>query len=314
MSNSFRTILAVPGSNEKMIEKSRTLSVDHLFLDLEDSVTPNSKELARRIVVNALLQGGFTGNIPLVRINDLESPWWLKDLSKIIQGAGSHINSLIVPKVQSAEQVVQIDAEISKLEREIKLPEGKFKIQVQIESASGVMNLKEIAKASGRLSALVFGPGDFAASIGMQTLHLGDNPVDYAGHDAYHPILMQILVAARANNLLAIDGPYSDISNLEGLTRSAQNSAALGFDGKWVIHPSQIETVNEIFTPRQSVFDESEALLELLEGSTSQGAILFNGKMVDEASRKMAIAIAEKGRAAGMSRSHNAKRDQESKS
>ena len=314
MSNSFRTILAVPGSSEKMIDKSRTLSVDHIFLDLEDSVTPNSKESARRSVVSALLQGGFTGNAPLVRINDLETPWWQDDLAQILLGAGSLFNSIIVPKVQSAEQVARVDSEISKLERELNLPDGKFKIQVQIESASGVMNLKEIAKASSRMSALVFGPGDFAASIGMQTLHLGDNPVGYDGHDAYHPILIQILVAARANNLLAIDGPYSDISNLEGLTRSARNSAALGFDGKWVIHPSQIEIVNEIFTPRQSVFDESEDLLELLADSTSQGAILFNGKMVDEASRKMAIVIAEKGRAAGMARSKNSIRNQESKS
>ena len=151
---------------------------------------------------------------------------------------------------------------------------------------------------------MIFGPGDLAASMGMQVLHIGENPINYPGEDAYHYVLMSILTAARANNLLAIDGPYSDITNIAGLKNRADLSASLGFDGKWVIHPAQIEIVNTAFTPNQEYFDTAARIISYFSeseaSSSAKGAHLFEGKMIDEASRKMAETIYSKGLAAGL--------------
>lgn len=301
---SKRSVLAVPGSSEKMIAKARTIDVDEIFLDLEDSVVPSEKELARKRVIEALLIGGFKASSIAVRVNEQNTKVGVEDISTIILQAGGTFHSLIIPKVESANQIVELSKRLSDLEKSVNLVTGSIKFQIQIESALGLSNISNIASASERIISLIFGPGDFAASIGMQVINIGENPTNYPGADAYHFALMSILIAARANGLLAIDGPYSDIANIEGLKYRSNLSASLGYDGKWVIHPGQIEIVNTAFTPSQESFDlASRVINHFIAESDSQnlsGALLFEGKMIDEASRKMAEGVYVKGLAAGL--------------
>jgi citrate lyase subunit beta/citryl-CoA lyase len=299
-----RAVLAVPGSSEKMMAKARTIEVDEIFLDLEDSVAHSEKSLARSKVIEALLEGNFITPLIAVRVNEQITSIGVEDVSDIVLQAGKNLNSLIIPKVETADQVIELDKRLSDLELSTGLIVGSIKIQIQIESALGLSNITSIAESSPRITALIFGPGDFAASLGMQVLNIGENPVSYPGTDAYHYVLFSILVAARANGLLAIDGPYSDISNTEGLKHRSNLSASLGYDGKWVIHPGQIETVNAAFTPSQVSFDLAVKVVNhFIEESDSKeqsGAYLLEGKMIDEASRKMAEGIYQKGIAGGL--------------
>ena len=299
-----RAVLAVPGSSEKMIAKARTIEVDEIFLDLEDSVAHSEKSLARSKVIQALLQGNFKTPLIAVRVNEQITSIGVEDVSNIVLQAGENFNSLIIPKVETAEQVIELDKRLSDLELSAGLIAGSIKIQIQIESASGLSNITSIAESSSRITSLIFGPGDFAASLGMQVLDIGENPVNYPGIDAYHHVLFSILVAARANGLLAIDGPYSNISNTEGLKHRSDLSASLGYDGKWVIHPGQIEPVNAAFTPNQISFDLAAKVvnhfMEEIDSKEQSGAFLFEGKMIDEASRKMAEGIFQKGIAGGL--------------
>jgi citrate lyase subunit beta/citryl-CoA lyase len=299
-----RAVLAVPGSSEKMMAKARTIEVDEIFLDLEDSVAHSEKSLARSKVIEALLEGNFITPLIAVRVNEQITSIGVEDVSDIVLQAGKNLNSLIIPKVETADQVIELDKRLSDLELSTGLIVGSIKIQIQIESALGLSNITSIAESSPRITALIFGPGDFAASLGMQVLNIGENPVSYPGTDAYHYALFSILVAARANGLLAIDGPYSDISNTEGLKHRSNLSASLGYDGKWVIHPGQIETVNAAFTPSQVSFDLAVKVVNhFIEESDSKeqsGAFLLEGKMIDEASRKMAEGIYQKGIAGGL--------------
>ena len=299
-----RAVLAVPGSSEKMITKARMIDVDEIFLDLEDSVSPTEKSLARSKVIAALLEGNFKTKLIAVRVNEQNTKVGVEDVSDIVLQAGKDFNSLIIPKVEGADQVIELAKRLSELEKSANLIFGSIKIQIQIESALGLSNITSIASSSDRITSLIFGPGDFAASLGMQVANIGENPINYPGTDAYHYVLFSILVAARANGLLAIDGPYSDISNIEGLKNRSELSASLGYDGKWVIHPGQIETVNAAFTPSQRSFDHAAKVIshfkqeDYLENQS--GAFLFEGKMIDEASRKMAEGIYLKGIAGGL--------------
>ena len=184
---------------------------------------------------------------------------------------------------------------------------GRIGIEAQIENAAGLLAVAEIASASPRLETIIFGPADFMASIAMKSLVVGEQPPGYDVGDAYHHILMTLLVAARAHGRQAIDGPYLAIRDLDGFRRTAHRSAALGFDGKWVLHPGQIEACNEIFSPRQADFDHAEDILDAYDWFTSaaggaRGAAMLGNEMIDEASRKMALVISGRGRAAGMTR------------
>jgi citrate lyase subunit beta/citryl-CoA lyase len=299
-----RAVLAVPGSSEKMITKAQNIGVDEIFLDLEDSVAHSEKSLARNKVIEALLEGNFKTPLIAVRVNEQITNIGVEDVSCLVLQAGKNFDSLIIPKVETAEQVMELDERLSKLELTADLIVGSIKIQIQIESALGLTNITSIAKSSPRITSLIFGPGDFAASLGMQVLNIGDNPVNYPGTDAYHYALFSILVAARSNGLLAIDGPYSDISNAEGLKKRSNLFASLGYDGKWVIHPVQIETVNTAFTPSQISFDLAARVVNHFvkesDSSEKSGAFLFEGKMIDEATRKMAEGIFQKGIAGGL--------------
>ncbi|MFZ2529553.1 MAG: CoA ester lyase [Rhodococcus sp. (in: high G+C Gram-positive bacteria)] len=302
-----RSTLAVPGSNPKMIDKARSLDVDAVFLDLEDACAPNAKAAGRTIIVESLREGGFDGKIRTVRVNDWTTPWTYRDVVDVVEGAGDALDCIMLPKVQDAAQVRALDLLLTQIEKSTGLDVGRIGIEVQIETASGLLALNDIAQASDRIETLIFGPADFMASIQMKSLVVGEQPPGYDVGDAYHHILMSILMAARARDKQAIDGPYLAIKDLDGLGRVAGRAAALGFDGKWVLHPTQVDVINETFSPAQADYDHSEDILDAYEWCTSaaggsRGAAMLGDEMIDEASRKMALVISGKGRAAGMTR------------
>lgn len=302
-----RSVLAVPGSNPKMIAKAKGLPVDEVFLDLEDAVAPGAKVAARANIVAALNDSGWGEQLRVVRVNDWTTAWTYADVIAVVDGAGLALDAILLPKVTDAGQVRALDLLLSQLERANGLEPGRIGIEPQIENALGLRNIDEIATASPRVQTLVFGPADFMASINMRTLVVGEQPEGYDTGDAYHHILMTILLTARAHGLQAIDGPYLQIRDIEGFRRAAARTAALGFDGKWVLHPSQVDAANEIFSPRQADYDRAELILDAYAYHTSEaggarGAVMLGDEMIDEAGAKMAAVIAEKGRAAGMTR------------
>ncbi|TDC87264.1 CoA ester lyase [Actinomadura sp. 7K507] len=302
---SRRTTLAVPGSNARFIEKAQGLPADEIFLDLEDAVAPSAKEEARKTVVAALNDGDWAEKIRVVRVNDLDTHWAYRDVIEVVEGAGANLDAVMLPKVQDATHVQWLDRLLTQIERAVGLPVGGIGIEAQIEDARGMVGIDAIAASSPRLEALVLGPGDLMASINMKTLVVGEQPPGYTEGDAYHYILMRILMAARARDLQAIDGPYFNVRDVEAFTRVAQRSAALGFDGKWVLHPAQIEAGNAVFSPSQDDYDHAELILDAYDHYVTvegRGAATLGDEMIDEASRKMALVIAAKGRAAGMAR------------
>ena len=302
-----RSNLAVPGSSPKMLDKAKGLPADQVFMDIEDAVAPLAKPDARKNIVAALNEGGYDGKVRSVRVNDWTTEWTYLDVIEVVSGAGANLDCIMLPKVQGPEQIRALDMLLTQIEKSEGLDVGRIGIEAQIENAMGLTRVDEIAAASPRVETIIFGPADFMASINMKSLVVGEQPPGYDVGDAYHYILMRILMAARAYDKQAIDGPYLQIKDLDGYTRVAERSAALGFDGKWVLHPDQIAAANEIFSPRQDDYDHAELILDAYEWYTSaaggaRGAAMLGDEMIDEASRKMALVIAGKGRAAGMQR------------
>ncbi len=303
---SRRSVLAVPGSSPKMLAKAQGLAVDEAFLDLEDAVAPDAKAGARANVVAALNDGDWAGKTRSVRVNDLETSWTYRDVQEVVEGAGANLDCVILPKVTSAAQVSWLDLTLTQIEKTMGYEVGRIGIEPQLENAAGLLAAAAIATASPRVEALVFGPADFMASVNMRSLVVGEQPPGYEPGDAYHFPLMTILLAARAAGVQAIDGPYLQIHDVDGFRRQARRTAALGFDGKWVLHPGQIEAANEVFAPDQADYDHAERILDAYADATTVrqvGAVMLGDEMIDEASRKMAIVVAAKGRAAGLTRS-----------
>ncbi|MQA87705.1 MAG: CoA ester lyase [Streptosporangiales bacterium] len=303
---SRRSCLAVPGSNPRMLEKAQTLPADQVFLDLEDSVAPSAKRDARGHVVAALTEGDWSGKVRVVRVNDLTTPWAYRDVIEVVEGAGERVDCLMLPKVVSPAHVQWLDLLLTQIEQAMALDVGRIGIEAQIESAAGLVAVDEIAASSPRLETIVFGPADFMASINMRSLAVGAPHPDYPG-DPYHYVLMRILMAARTHDLQAIDGPYLQIRDVDGFREVARRSALLGFDGKWVLHPGQIDAANEVYAPAQEDYDHAELVLDAYGYYTSEkggarGAVMLGDEMIDEASRKMALVVAAKGRAAGLRR------------
>ena len=289
-----------------MIQKAKTLPADQVFLDLEDAVAPDAKSQARAQVAEALAEDGWAGQLRGVRVNDWTTPWTHADVIEVVARAGASVDVVVLPKVTEAAHVHALDLLLSQLEATHGLPVGRIGIEAQIEDARGLTNIDAIASAP-RVQALVLGPADLMASLNMRTLEVGEQPAGYDVGDAYHHVLMRILVSARAHGVAAIDGPYLKVRDVDAFRRVAGRSAALGYDGKWVLHPDQIEAGNEIFSPRQEAYDHAELILEAYEWHTSRaggarGAVMLGDEMIDEASRKMALVIAGQGRAAGMQR------------
>jgi citrate lyase subunit beta / citryl-CoA lyase len=304
---SRRSCLAVPGSNPRFLEKAKGLEADQVFLDLEDAVAPLAKPDARKNIVASLNEGGWGDKIRVVRVNDWTTQWTYRDVIEVVEGAGANLDCIMLPKVQTAEQVVALDTLLAQIEKTMGFELGRIGIEAQIENAEGLINVDAIATASPRVETIIFGPADFMASINMKSMVVGEQPSGYDVGDAYHYILMRILMAARAYDKQAIDGPYLQIRDLDGFTRVANRSAALGFDGKWVLHPDQVAAANEVYSPRQEDYDHAENILDAYEWFTSEqggkkGSAMLGDEMIDEASRKMALVVAAKGRAAGMKR------------
>jgi citrate lyase subunit beta/citryl-CoA lyase len=274
--------MSVPASSERFLAKARDLAADEVMLDLEDSVAPAAKETARDLAVAALKAGGWDGRLVAVRINDTTTQWAYQDVIAVVTGAPGAVDSLVLAG----------------------LPPGAIGIEAQIEDAAGLAVVEAIAAASPRLVSLVFGPADFMASVGMRSLTVGGQPAGY-DFDAHHYPLMRMLVAARANGLQAIDGPYARIQDTDGLRKAAAGVAALGYDGKWVLHPAQVPVVNEVFTPAVEDYWRALAILDAYQQATDldrRGAVMLGEEMIDEASRKMARMLAAKGDAAGLPR------------
>lgn len=301
-----RTCLSVPGSSRKMIDKAKSLPADEVFLDLEDAVAPEAKQAARPVVAAALAEPGWGNQLRGVRVNDWTTPWTHADVIEVVAGAKEALDVIVLPKVTEVAHVSALDLLLTQLEHTHGLEIGRIGIDAQIEDARGLTQINAIA-AHPRVHALVLGPADLMASLNMRTLVVGEQPEGYDVGDAYHHVLMSILVAARAHGIAAVDGPYLKVRDVEAFRKVAGRSAALGYDGKWVLHPDQIAAGNEIFSPRQQDYDHAELILEAYEWHTSRaggarGAVMLGDEMIDEASRKMALVIAGKGRAAGMQR------------
>jgi citrate lyase subunit beta / citryl-CoA lyase len=302
-----RSNLAVPGSSPRFLEKARGLPADQVFLDLEDACAPLAKPGARKNIVAALNEGGWGDKIRTVRVNDWTTHWTYRDVTEVVEDAGANLDAIMLPKVQSAQQVVALDLLLTQIEKTMGYEVGRIGIEAQIENANGLIAVDAIAKASPRIETIIFGPADFMASLNMKSLTVGEQPPGYDRGDAYHHILMSILMAARANGKQAIDGPYLQIRDVDGFRRVAGRSAALGFDGKWALHPDQIGAANEVYAPAQDDYDHAELIIDAYDYHTSaeggaKGAAMLGDEMIDEASRKMALVIAAKGRAAGLTR------------
>lgn len=288
-----RSVLATPGSNPRMIAKALASDADLVMIDLEDAVAPDAKAAARATVAEALREGDWQGRPRTFRMNALDTPWFVHDLTEVIDGARGQIDLVVAPKVARAEDVHVVATILASLEvaAEAKHPIG---LETQIESAAGLAHCEAIAAASPRVEALVFGPGDYAASIRMPLAAIGMPDrwdTDYPGHRWDYP-LQRILVAARAAGVRAIDGPYADFRDRDGFRRSCLAARALGYDGKWCIHPDQVPIANEIFSADEAELTWAREIL-VANAEAEQagwGSFAFNGQMVDAATLRMARA------------------------
>jgi citrate lyase subunit beta/citryl-CoA lyase len=236
-----------------------------------------------------------------VRINQVTSEFAFEDLREVITGAGDILDCIMVPKVRNAGDVAFVDRALLQLELSLGFPAGRIGIEAQIEDAEGLMRADEIAFSSPRLETLTFGPADFSASMQLPSLTVRNNDT-YPG-DLFHYVLFKLAVAARAAGIQVVDGPYLAIHDVEGYRVSAGRAAALGYDGKWALHPSQIEPANEAFTPAQADFDKAAQILEAYRRATEvdrKGAVMLGDEMIDEASRKIAMGFYARGVAAGL--------------
>jgi citrate lyase subunit beta/citryl-CoA lyase len=284
-----------------MLGKAAGLPADEVFFDLEDSVAPLAKEDARGNVIQALKEGDWSGKTVVLRINGVYTKWCYRDVIEIVEAAGQFLDCVMIPKVEYVSDVVFVDKLLTMIEGTIGLEE-RLGLEVQIETATGLRNIYDIALASSRMETLIFGPADMSASLGLPTVTAGLPMPGYPG-DHWHWVLETILVAARDAGLQAIDGPYLLIKDLDGFRDAATRAKALGYDGKWALHPGQIDVLNDVFTPTQEEFDKAKAMLEAYEHATSverTGAVMFGNEMIDEASRKMATQFAARGEAAGI--------------
>jgi citrate lyase beta subunit len=298
-----RSILAVPASNPKMAGTALASAADAVFLDLEDAVVPDEKPHARKGVIHALKELDWQGRSTLYRVNPLDTPYFYRDLIEVIEGAGDRLDGVLIPKTQRPEDLHVAATLLLQLELATGLEPGKMKLEAQIESAGGLANIDGIAGATERLGALHFGPGDFAASLRMPYRSIGtmdEWDEAYPGH-RFHYAMHRIVVAARAAGLRAIDGPLADYRDEEGLRKSCLLARSLGFEGKWCIHPAQIEVVNEVFSPTEKEVEWAEKVMAAYEEASAvgTGAISVDGQMVDAASIRMARNTLELARASG---------------
>ena len=285
-----RSELAVPGSNPALFEKALNSAVDYVFLDLEDAVAPGDKEQARINVIQALLDLDWrgAGKTISVRINGLDTHYMYRDVVDLMEQAGDRLDTILIPKVGVPSDVYMVEAMVNQIEQGKGL-ETRVGLEALIETALGMANVEAIAAYGGRLEALHFGVADYAASNRARTVNIGGLNPDYPG-DQWHFALSRMTVACRAYGLRAIDGPFGDFKDPDAYRAAARRAAALGIEGKWAIHPSQIELANEIFSPPEAEVDRARRILKELEiaAAEGRGAAAVDGKMIDAASARMA--------------------------
>ncbi len=287
-----------------MLGKAPGLGADMVFLDLEDSVAPLEKEAARDNVVKAINEQDWGDTVLCVRVNAWDTKWTYRDVVHVVENASERLDELMLPKVQSAAEVVALDLLLTQIE-ETTGRKSRVGIEAQIETTRGLINVEEICAASSRTETIIFGPADFAASMEMPVLTAGVQVPEYPG-DHFHYVFSKILMAGRANGLQVIDGPFLKIRELDALRDYSMRTRVLGYDGKWALHPDQVKVINEVYTPTQEQFDRAHDILEAYRTATEQdrrGAVMFGDEMIDEASRKMALKFVARGERAGMTRS-----------
>ena len=301
-----RSCLSVPGSSERFLAKGPTIPADMTFLDLEDAVSPLEKEAARPKVVEAIKSQDWGDRVLCVRVNAWDTEWTAFDIIEVVGNAGERLDEIMLPKVQSAAEIVAADLLLTQVEKKCGLPIGHIGIEAQIETARGIINVEEICAASPRIETIILGPVDMSASMEMPSLAGGLQIPEYPG-DYFHYVFMKILMAGRANGLQVIDGPYVKVRDPEGFRDFCQRTQILGYDGKWALHPDQVTILNEVFSPSQEQFDKAWDVLDAYEKATTEGdrkgAVMFGDEMIDEASRKVAIKLVKKGERNRMTRS-----------
>ncbi|HLH29333.1 MAG TPA: CoA ester lyase [Acidimicrobiales bacterium] len=300
-----RSCMSSPGSNERFLAKAPTVPADMSFLDLEDSVAPLEKEAARAKVADAVKNLPWDDRVLCVRVNAWDTQWTYEDVIQVVSNAGERLDEVMLPKVQSAAEVVALDLLLTQVEKTCGLPAGHVGIEAQIETTRGLINVDEICAASPRLETIIFGPADFAASMEMPVLTGGVAIPEYPG-DHFNYVFSRILMAGRANGLQVIDGPFLKVRDLDGLREFSQRTRILGYDGKWALTPDQVTVLNEVYSPTQEQFDRAWDILETYRRATEEeraGAVMFGDEMIDEASRKMATKFVMRGERAGLRRS-----------
>ncbi|WP_170346017.1 L-malyl-CoA/beta-methylmalyl-CoA lyase [Ruegeria atlantica] len=289
-----------PGSNTKLFPKMAASAADVINLDLEDSVAPSDKDIARANVIEALNTVDWGNKYISVRINGLDTPYWYRDVVDVLEQAGDRLDQIMIPKVGCASDVYAVDALVTAIER----AKGRTKpisFEVIIESAAGIAHVEEIAASSPRLQAMSLGAADFAASMGMQTTGIGGTQENYYmlregekhWSDPWHWAQAAIVAACRTHGVLPVDGPFGDFSDDEGYIAQAKRSATLGMVGKWAIHPKQIALANQVFTPSDEAVSEAREILAAMEQAKAngEGATVYKGRLVDIASIKQAEVI-----------------------
>jgi malyl-CoA/(S)-citramalyl-CoA lyase len=299
-----RSELAVPGSNVRMLEKAPDAGADIVMLDLEDAVAPDDKEQARVNIIDALREQDWSKTAVSLRINGLDTHYCYRDIVEVVEEAGQHLDTIMIPKAGCAGDVHLVATLLTQIEDAMRL-ERRIGISVLIETAIGMVNCEEIARACPeRMEAMVFGVADYAASIQSPTTSIGGANPDYAvltdaggasererhWGDQWHYALSRIAVVCRAYGLRPIDGPYGDFNDPEGFIAAARRSAVLGFEGKWAIHPSQIELANEVFTPDDRLVEKTHRIMAAMKDAAAQGkgAVSLDGRLIDAASIRMA--------------------------
>ncbi|PVA11478.1 CoA ester lyase [Pelagivirga sediminicola] len=291
-----RSELAVPGSNTEMFEKAANSDVDYIFLDLEDAVSPSDKEQARKNIIQALNDIDWKGKTMSVRINGLDTHYMYRDVVDVVEQAGQHLHTILVPKVGVPGDLYCVETMLSQIEV-AKGFKHQIGLEALIETALGMANVEAIAAAPGRLEAMHFGVGDYAAFTRARTVVIGGLNPDYPG-DQWHYAISRMNGACRAYGLRAIDGPFGDFSDPDAYVASAKRAAALGIEGKWAIHPSQIKLANDMFSPPEEEVTRARRIIEALREAEKQGkgAANLDGRLIDAASERMAqnvLAVAD---------------------
>ena len=285
-----RSELAVPGSSPNMFEKAAASGADYVFLDLEDAVSPDDKEVARTSVIEVLgdIDWQGLGKTVSVRINGIDTHYMYRDVVNVVEQAGTRLDTIMIPKVGVPSDIYMVDAMLTQIEMAMGLTQ-RIGLEVLIETTLGMANVEAIATSSDRLEAMHFGVADYAASCRARTTNIGGLNTDYPG-DQWHSAMSRILVACRAYGLRPIDGPFGDIKDSKGFMLGARRAAALGYEGKWAIHPSQIDLANEAFSPTEEEVERAQRILAALAEATAdgRGAAQLEGRMIDAASARMA--------------------------